>query len=460
MQKKSLFWLTLTLSVLLVVAVACGPATTTSNSATSNQSTTGVTYPIATVPAGEDLYVLDGYTPLGASPGTQQIIAFHPGSTNPTTLVTLPAGLTSQDHQRLYTATATNGQTAISIINTQTGKTIHSFAIPGSYAIAEQGFTNSVMSTDGRWLALRQVQQWSSNTTIALVDTQAQKQVKTIQLDGNFSLDAISPKGGIIYLLQYLNDGSSHYYVRAYDTNANKLLPVIIADKSELNDPRMVGTALTRQMPVDGSFAYTLYIDTSRNIAFVHILPLADRPEPGGPNQLPVPQFARCIDLPAGKSADLLRYYTLALSFDGATLYAANGALGVVIEISLSRDEYNIFSDNTMLQGTFNPGHISMTSSDKARVLHNGAALSNNGTILYFPGVNGIWAVDANSLQVKDHYMTQQAFTGVASSAGGGILYAVDPAQGILVLNAATGQTQQVIQGPARTPWGIEWISN
>ena len=454
MQKQFIIWLTLTLSVILTLITACGPATSTSN------PTTSVTHPIATVPAGENLYVLDGYAPLGTSSiGNQQIIAFHPGSPDPTPLITLPAGLTSQDHQRLYTATARDGQTTIAIINTQTGATLHAFVIAGTYSIAEQHFTNAVSSPDGRWLALRQVGQPSNETTIALVDTQAQKLVKTIQLNGTFSLDTISPHGGMLYLLQYLNDGSGHYYVRAYDTDANKLIDGVIADKSELNDPRMVGTALTRQMAPNGSLAYTLYIDPTRNIAFVHILPLADRPEPGGPDQLPVPQFARCIDLPVGKSADLLHYYTLALSSDGTALYAANGALGVVTEISLNNDEYNIFSDNIALQSTFDPGHISMTGSDTTRMLHNGAVLSPDGTSLYFTGVRGIWAVDTHNLGIKGNYLTQDALTGVGFSADGHIVYAVDPAHGITLLDAATGQAQQVIQGPAHAPWGIEWIS-
>jgi hypothetical protein len=452
MQKQSITWLTLTLSVLLTLITACGPATSTSN------PTINVTHPSATVPAGENLYVLDGYAPLGTnSIGNQQIIAFHPGSPDPTTLITLPAGLTSQDHQRLYTATARDGQTTITIINTQAGATLHAFVIAGTYSIAEQDFTNAVSSPDGRWLALRQVGQPGNETTIALVDTQAQKLAKTIQLNGTLSLDAISPHGGMLYLLQYLNDGSNHYYVKAYDTRANQLLPTIIADKSELNDPRMVGTALTRQMAPDGSLAYTLYIDPTRNIAFVHILPLADRPEPGGPDQLPVPQFARCIDLPVGKSADLLHYYTLALSSDGTALYAANGALGVVTEISLNNDEYNIFSDNIAHQNRFDPGTASIT--DKNRVLHNGATLSGDGRILYFTGTRGIWAINTADLSIRGNYLTQEAPTGVGFSADGHIVYAVDPAHGITLLDAATGQAQQVIQGPAHAPWGIEWIS-
>src|SRR5712691_12916427 len=150
MQKKAILWLTLMLSALLILVVACGPVSTATNPTTPNKATTGnnqttgvtnLTPSVTTVPTTEHLYVLDGYTPLGAT-GSQQIVAFHPGSVNPTTLVTLPAGLTSSDHQRLYTAIATNGQTTIAIRNTQTGATMHTFVISGTYSIAEQDFAN------------------------------------------------------------------------------------------------------------------------------------------------------------------------------------------------------------------------------------------------------------------------------------------------------------------------------
>ena len=85
MHKQSVIWLTLTLSVLLILAVACGPAAPTPNPTIS----TGVIKHTPTVPARENLYVLDGYTPPGAnSIGGQQIVAFHPGSANAATLVT------------------------------------------------------------------------------------------------------------------------------------------------------------------------------------------------------------------------------------------------------------------------------------------------------------------------------------------------------------------------------------
>src|SRR2546428_11553995 len=111
-------------------------------------------------------------------------------------------------------------------------------------------------------------------------------------------------------------------------------------------------------MSSDGKFAYNLYIDSPRNIGFVHVLPLTG-------DLL----FARCIDIPAGKSADLLHYYTLALSSDGSTLYAANGALGVISEITLSGGD-SFFDDHVVATEHFSVDNANVTGSDKTRLLH------------------------------------------------------------------------------------------
>jgi DNA-binding beta-propeller fold protein YncE len=204
-------------------------------------------------------------------------------------------------------------------------------------------------------------------------------------------------------------------------------------------------------MSKDGWYAYTLYIDAGRNIAFVHVLPMKQH-DPEYP-----PYFARCIDLPVGKSGDLLRYYTLALSSDGTTLYAANAALGTVSTISLSD---NFFEDDIIKTVHFDPGSVRVTNDDKTRMLHNGAVLSSDQQTLYVVGIHSIWAIDASSLNVRGQYATSQAFTGVALSADDNTLYAVHPASGITFVNVASGQSRQVPQSPVRTPWGIEWISN
>lgn len=440
MRKKSVVWLAMMLCMLLPLVAACGSNTNT-GTATN-----------AKLPAGENIYVLDGYTPQGATSAGQRIVAFHPGNTSAT--YTLPAGLTSLDHHLLIAAQVKAGQTTVSVIDTRSGATLRTITLPGNYSTAGQDFNNAVLSTDGHWLALRQLDASKSATTIALVDTQAGKLSKTIHLKGDFDLDALSPDGNALYLLERLNDGTGKYYVQLYTVSENELYQSPIVDKSELNDPNMTGTAVARQMASAGNTAYTLYIDSYHNIAFVHILPL----DSGFP-------FARCINLPVGKSSDLLHFYTLALSSDGKTLYAANGALGVVSTISLDTSDIgSIYNDKIAATSHFNPGVTSVTSANASRLLRNGAALSSDQSTLYFTGLHGIWSVKTADLNgghgAFQEALGQQSFTGIALSADNRTLYAVDPTSGITTLDLASKQAQQVLQVPAHAPWGIEWIVN
>lgn len=449
MTKKSSVCLTVMLCLLLPLVAACGAG----SFATGTNTNTSTDQPkkIALSP-GENMYVLDGYAPQGVTNANQRIVVFHPGDVQPA--YTLPAGLTSLDH-RLLIATQTHaGQTTVSVRDTRSGATLRTLALAGNYATAGQEFNNAVVSYDARWLALRRLDAPAASTTIALIDAQAGKLLKTIHLNGNFDLDAISSDGNGLYLLQRLSSGTGHYYVQLYMVSENELYQSPIVDKSELNDPNMTGTAVARQVASYGAVAYTLYVDTYRNIAFVHILPL----DTGFP-------FARCITLPVGKSPDLLHYYTLTLSPDGQTLYAANGALGVVSEISLNTGgTSNIYSDQIVATDHFNPNVTSVTGAGTSRMLRNGAALSPDQSTLYFAGLHGIWSVKTGDLY-KGHAafhqaLAQQSFTGIALSADGKTLYAVDPTSGITAFDIATQQTQEALQIPARAPWDIEWIVN
>ena len=429
MQKRTL-WLSIIISTLLtLILTACGstgPATTEPGSSVA--------------PAGESLYVVDGSLSSTNVYTSQRIVAFHPGATAQP--VVLPAGLYSMDHKNIYTATPQNGQTTITVTNAQTGVKMRSFSIPGNYTTSGEAYTTSVLSADGRWLALRQQDESNIQSTIVLVDTQAGKLAKTIQLPGDYDLDAISPDGNKVFVLEQI-DQAGHYHVRLFEVSENQLVQGYITDKVAPKE-NMYGAALTRQMASNGTIAYTLYTNPAQNKAFVHILPLASDI-----------YIARCIDLPVGKSSDLLRYYTLALSADGTTLYAANGALGVVTSISLDGDQ--VFDDNIITTSHFDPGNV--TTSDKSMVLYNGAVLSPDQNTLYFVGVRGIWAVNTNDLKIKGNYATQQEFTGIALSGNGQTLYAVYPTDGITLVNTISGQSQQVTQSPAHTPLGIAWVA-
>ena len=443
MKKRSFVWSGLILSLLIPLVTACAGGLTQKGS-TSNP---------AARPASEELYVLDNY---------KHIVALPVGTTNPTARLTLPTGLTDLKHQRLYIATPLsegNGsvRTTISVINTSSGASVNTFSIPGSYSTTDRGYADSMLSGDGRWLALRAQNTPAGATSIALVDTQAGKLVKSIHLNGDFTLDAVSPRGTMLYLLEYYQTGTSHYNVRAYDINANQLLDGSIVDKNDLGD-KMQGVALTRQVSDDGDMAYTLYINPVTNKAFIHILWLTDTAN----NSIPFPAIARCLDLPVGSTSALLHYYTLTLSQDGKTLYAANAALGTVatVNLDLGLNTYQLWLIGNARVDRFNAGNSVVTAAGEARELHNGAALSRDQKLLYVAGLHGIWVIKTDTLRVQGEYLKQQDFTGLAMSGDGHTLYGVDPTTGIMLLDSSNGEMRTVIKGVVQAPWGIEWATD
>lgn len=445
MNKRRVAWFALLLCLLLPLMAACGEGLPQQSGSTQQQ--------IAR--AGNELYVLDSYTSSGQPSGIRHIVALPVGTTNPAVRLTLPAGLTDLKHQMLYVASPlAGGRTTISVIDTGSGATVRTFNLAGSYSTADRGYADSMLSGDGRWLALRDQQAPAGVTNIALVDTQTCKLVKSVHLNGDFTLDAVSPKGTILYLLEYYQAGTDHYNVRAYNVQANQLAPGYIVDKNELGE-KMQGEALARQMSDGGDMAYTLYINPVTNKAFIHILWLTDTID----NSVPFPAIARCIDLPVGNSSALLHYYTLTLSRDGQTLYAANAALGTLATVALGQNIYQPWSIPNARTARFNPGTGAASATDQARMLYNGAALSPDQNLLYVAGLRGIWVFNANTLKEQHEYLKQQAFTGVAISGDGQTLYAVDPTTGITLLNPASGATLSVIQGSVHAPWGIEWAT-
>lgn len=448
MKKRLLIWPGLMLCLLIPFATACGSGLlqpgSNSNPAASQ--------------ADNELYILDNYTSSGQQEEAQHIVSLPVGTTSPTARLTLPAGPTDLKHQRLYLATplSNSNQTSISVLDTRSGASMRLFHVSGRYSTAGQDPANAVLSGNGRWLALREQDTPAGTTSIALIDTQAARLVKNIHLNGDFTLDAISPKGTMLYLLEYYEAGTNHYNVRAYNVQANLLVPGNIVDKNELNE-KMEGNGLARQMSSDGDMAYTLYINPVTNKAFIHILLLSDTID----NSVPFPVIARCIDLPVGNSPALLHYYTLTLSQDGQTLYAANAALGTIatVNLNLSQNAYQPWMIPNAKIAHFDPQNGAVTTAGQARNLYNGAALSRDQRTLYVAGLHGIWVINTMDLKVRNEYLKQQAFTGLAVSGDGQTLYAVDPATGITLLDPNNGTTRSVITDSVQAPWGIEWAT-
>ncbi|GAC1364176.1 MAG: hypothetical protein NVS2B12_18340 [Ktedonobacteraceae bacterium] len=450
-MKKYVFnWPILIVMLLFLLMTACGGGLSQQGS-NPNPTARAV---------GRELYILDGYADAGQAPGGRHIVALPIGTAHPVPRLTIPAGLTDLKHSYVYVAAPASGivgdiRTNISVFDAHSGASVRTFSIPGNYSTSDRGYADSMLSGDGHWLALRDQKTSTSTTSIALVDTLVGKLVKNIHLDGTFMLDAVSPKGTMLYLLEYPQAGTSHYNVRVYNVLDNHLVEGNIVDKTAL-DEEMEGKALARQMSSNGDMAYTLYLNTVTNKAFIHILWLSDVIN----NSVPFPTIARCIDLPVGNNSALLRYYTLTLARDGQTLYAANAALGMsaTVNLSLGSNAYQLWLIPNAKAAHFDPGHIVATSTDKTRTLYNGAVLSHDKSQLYVAGLHGIWVINTTTLQVQNEYLKQQAFTGLAMSDDGQTLYAVDPATGITLLASASGAKRTVIQGSVQSPWGIAWV--
>jgi hypothetical protein len=159
------------------------------------------------------------------------------------------------------------------------GPALRALRIPGSFAlpaVAHDGLPSG-LSGDGRTLVLinPRTRFPRANTTLAVVDAGRMRLRRRIHLRGDFSFDAISPDGRLLYLIQYLSPRDvTDYAVRAYDMRARRLFRQPVVDPSE-PDEDMSGVPLSRVTDAGGRWAYTLY--ASEEHPFVHALDTQER---------------------------------------------------------------------------------------------------------------------------------------------------------------------------------------
>jgi hypothetical protein len=161
--------------------------------------------------------------------------------------------------------------------------------IPGVYSIPAVAYDGSPsgLSADGRTLVLinPRVRFPRKHTTFAVIDTRTLRVRRTIGLEGDFSFDAISPNGRVMYLIEYLNPRNfTEYAVRAYNMRTQRLYKRPVVDPDEPGED-MYGIPVSRVSSRDGRWHYTLY--EARKHPFVHALDTERR-------------TAVCIDIEGG----------------------------------------------------------------------------------------------------------------------------------------------------------------
>jgi len=170
--------------------------------------------------------------------------------------------------------------TATRITERVDGRATRTLTIEGGYGIqlATLGGALAGLSANGRVLVLSDNVEPTGNlratSRFAVVDTRAMAIADEVSLRGDFSVDALSPRGDLLYLIHHVSQRDlTRYQVQAYDLRAHRMLPGVIADKRQAGWV-MAGYPVARTATRDGGWVYTLY-QQEGNYPFVHALDTA-----------------------------------------------------------------------------------------------------------------------------------------------------------------------------------------
>lgn len=255
---------------------------------------------LAAASVGAESARADGLPVLGIDVGPEGVVAPASGR-----YVTIPAGRNS----------------VVARVDPDSGRILGSRLLPGSFTIPAVAYDGSAsgLSADGRTLVLIRPRLTfpRARTELVVLDTPRLRPRKSVRLRGDFTFDAVSPRGGLLYLIQYVSpDDPTKYLVRAYDLRAGRLLARPIVDPNEPGED-MRGSPLTRATSPDGRWAYTLY-DGAGKTPFIHALDTTRI-------------TARCIDLDDVAPGTDLSQLRLHVGADGNTLTVGNRLEAVAV---------------------------------------------------------------------------------------------------------------------------------
>ena len=210
-----------------------------------------------------------------------------------------------------YVARIAGSTTTVAAVEQEDLRTVRSLSVPGRWGLQAATFAGDLtgLSGNGRLLVLTPPTRAVplAVSTFVLVRTPQLAELGTIRLRGDFTVDALSPGGRTLYLIEHVvGNDVSRYRVRAYDVAARRLLKRVVADKRQTGWT-MHGYPVARASTATGSRVYTLY-SPGDNYPFVHVLDTVGR-------------TAVCVGLPlAWTDQSLLDGAELELGDGGRTL--------------------------------------------------------------------------------------------------------------------------------------------
>jgi hypothetical protein len=243
----------------------------------------------------------DGLPVLGIDVGTTGVASSSDGAR----YVTIPAG----------------SRTIVEQIAQHGGQVLAWRSLRGTFTIPAVAYDGSAggLSADGTTLVLIEPRASFPRATTKLVvlSSDGLKPLRVVRLQGDFSFDAVSPKGSWLYFIHYVSPNDpTRYLVQAYDVLRGRLLAKPIIDPGEPGE-KMRGNPLSRTMSADGRWAYTLY-DGAGATPFVHALDTVRR-------------SAHCIDLDGIASGSDLWQLRLSIDRDRKQLVVRDSASPVLL---------------------------------------------------------------------------------------------------------------------------------
>jgi hypothetical protein len=225
-------------------------------------------------------------------------------------------GVASSSDGARYVTIPAGSRTIVEQIAQHGGQVLAWRSLRGTFTIPAVAYDGSAggLSADGTTLVLIEPRTSfpRATTKLVILSSHGLKQQRVVKLQGDFSFDAVSPKGSWLYFIHYVSPNDpTRYLVQPYDALRGRLLAKPIIDPDEPGE-KMRGNPLSRTMSADGRWAYTLY-DGAGATPFVHALDTVGR-------------SAHCIDLDGIPFGTDLWQLRLRIDRNGKQLVVLNSA--------------------------------------------------------------------------------------------------------------------------------------
>ncbi|HEX6547168.1 MAG TPA: hypothetical protein VF134_00305 [Candidatus Dormibacteraeota bacterium] len=326
-------------------------------------------------------------------------------------LAEMPLGAVASDLRREYVVSTPAQQ--MQTIDLNTGRVVRSLPLGGEYRLPiDATGMPAGLSANGRWLVL-------TGPDFRVVDTTGATPPRRLAFEGQMDFDAISDDGSLLYAIQRLGQ---QYAVRVYNVPAGMLDPNVVVGKGE--PPVMAGVRGQSVFSPDHAWQFTIYRGGPTG-AFIHALYLRQ-------------PIAWCVFLPQSPSTAAYGW-SLAAAADRLYAANTMLRLAVAIDWhgAASPWEEPEIVKTGHLPATI-PAANAFLINAEAKEIGGSLAVSPDGATLYAADAAVIQAIDTSSMAVRARWGAG-VFSRIALGPRGDTLYWVNPEGQLVGIDTQTG---------------------